>query len=866
MAAGENFLPALVLRGGQPAAFWKPLWDAAETAEKIKFLAETFPPSALAPILDPKTLRSPMTGDELVKNFLADAVDQEVRRASGKALALSHPDTAQESWLAALASENGVIPAPAGDVAALADSLRDWEDRRRAPCREGLRVVLRLSPPPPESVKWTLEYFLQPTADPSFLVSAKDLWRDPALRRKLAVFSPADPDDILLTALGLAGRLFAPIESGLKKSKPSTQTLDAQQAYAFLQNAAPALALAGFGVLLPPWWRSKAAPRLGLRVKLKPRGEGAGLADSLDLDWELALGDKLLSVKELEALAELKIPLVQIRGQWVEVDPATLKEALDHWNRLAEKPRDFGEILRTLRESGGLEIESVTGEGWIKELFEGSEEGNFKILPPPEGLQAELRLYQERGFSWLSFLGRLGLGACLADDMGLGKTLQTLAFLLREKTEGRLDKPALLLCPTSVAGNWVKEAQRFTPGLRVHLRHGLGRTRSADSFQKETGKSDLVVTTYGLARREEQLLAGMDWAGVILDEAQNIKNPEARQSRAVRTLKGRFRLALTGTPVENRLSELWSIFEFLNPGFLGSFNDFSRRFAVPVERYQDGHAASRLKRLTQPFLLRRLKTDRRIISDLPEKLEMKVYCNLTREQATLYQAVVRDMSAKIESAEGIARRGLVLATLTKLKQVLNHPAHFLGDGSPLPGRSGKLSRLTEMLEEALSAGDSALVFTQYTEMGEMLNRHLRQSLLEPVLFFHGGLTKTARDRMVEDLQGGRSRIMVLSLKAGGTGLNLTKANHVFHFDRWWNPAVENQATDRAFRIGQTKKVQVHKFLCAGTLEEKIDQIIESKKALAGQVLGTGENWLTELSNSELRDLFSLRQEALEEVS
>ncbi len=866
MAAGENFLPALAGTVAQTAGFWKPLWDTGEAGEKLKILSEAFPPSVLAPVLDPGTRRSPLTGEELTRDFIASAVDQEVRRAAREVLSLSHPATPQEAWLASLASEDGAVPAGAGDMAALADSLREWEDRRRAPCRDGLRVVLRLSPPGPVSPKWSLEYLLQPMADPSFLVPAKDLWRDSSARRRLAVFSPADPDDILLSALGLAGRLFPPIDAGLRKSKPSAQALDDQQAYAFLQNAAPALTLAGFSVLLPPWWRSKSAPRLGLRVKMKPRGEGAGLADSLDIDWELALGDKTLSVRELEALADLKIPLVQVRGQWIEVDPAALREALSHWDRFSEKPRDLGEILRSIRESGGLEIASVTGEGWVKELFEGSEEGAFKVLPPPEGLQAKLRPYQERGFSWLSFLGRLGLGACLADDMGLGKTLQTLAFLLREKTEGRLDKPALLLCPTSVAGNWVKESERFTPGLRVHLRHGLDRTRSAASFQKETGNSDLVVTTYGLARREEELLAGMDWAGVILDEAQNIKNPEARQSRAARSLKGRFRLALTGTPVENRLSELWSIFEFLNPGFLGSYNDFSRRFAAPVERYQDGRAASRLKRLTQPFLLRRLKTDRRIISDLPEKLEMKVYCGLTREQATLYQAVVKEMTAKIEDSEGITRRGLVLATLTKLKQVLNHPAHFLGDGSPLPGRSGKLTRLTEMLEEALSAGDSALVFTQYTQMGEMLNRHLRQSLLEPVLFFHGGLAKAARDRMVEDLQAGKSRIMVLSLKAGGTGLNLTKANHVFHYDRWWNPAVENQATDRAFRIGQTKKVQVRKFLCAGTLEEKIDQLIESKKALAGQVLGAGENWLTELSNGELRDLFALRREALEEAT
>jgi SNF2 family DNA or RNA helicase len=374
----------------------------------------------------------------------------------------------------------------------------------------------------------------------------------------------------------------------------------------------------------------------------------------------------------------------------------------------------------------------------------------------------------------------------------------------------------------------------------------------------------VVISTYGLARRDVEDLVQVAWSDVILDEAQNIKNPQAKQSQAIRKLPAENRIALTGTPVENRLSELWSIMHFLNPGFLGSQSGFRKQFALPIERYQDRDATQRLKQLVGPFILRRLKTDSTIIQDLPDKLEMKVYCNMTSEQATLYQAVVQDSLQRVESAGegGIERRGVVLSALLRLKQVCNHPAQFLSDGSPLPGRSGKLNRLGEMLEEALSVGDRALIFTQFAEMGGMLQDHLRSRFGVEVLFLHGGTAQRRRERMVDRFQQERGGppIFVLSLKAGGTGLNLTRANHVFHYDRWWNPAVENQATDRAYRIGQTRDVQVHKFICAGTLEERIDELIESKVALAKSVVGAGEGWLTELSTEELREVMTLRKE------
>jgi len=396
------------------------------------------------------------------------------------------------------------------------------------------------------------------------------------------------------------------------------------------------------------------------------------------------------------------------------------------------------------------------------------------------------------------------------------------------------------------------------------VHHSLGRHRGA-AFASEAARHALVVSSYALLHRDQEALGQVNWAGVVLDEAQNIKNPETKQARAARSLAGGYRFALTGTPVENNVGDLWSLMEFLNPGLLGSQSGFRKRFFVPIQVYADHGAAERLRRITGPFILRRLKTDKSVIADLPDKLEMKVFCNLTKEQASLYEAVVQDAQEAIESAEGIERKGLVLAALMKLKQVCNHPAQFLKDNSTIPGRSGKLARLGEMLEETLEVGDRSLIFTQFAEMGEIIQRHLQETFGLEVLYLHGATPKKQRDQMVERFaRSDGPRIFLLSLKAGGTGLNLTSANHVFHFDRWWNPAVENQATDRAFRIGQTRDVQVHKYVCAGTLEEKIDEMIERKKDVAGRVVGTGEAWLTQLSNAELRSLFALRQEAIGE--
>jgi SNF2 family DNA or RNA helicase len=504
-----------------------------------------------------------------------------------------------------------------------------------------------------------------------------------------------------------------------------------------------------------------------------------------------------------------------------------------------------------------LPLVEVDADGMLGDLLSGQAAERLTPMTTPVGFHGTLRPYQERGLSWLAFLARLGLGGILADDMGLGKTAQTLSLLLIERAADEPVLPTLLICPMSLVSNWQKEAARFAPELTVYVHHGGTRKRE-DEFLAAVGEADLVITTYGTALRDVGKLRDIAWGRVVCDEAQAIKNSGTRQAQAVRAIPARTRLALTGTPVENHLAELWSIMDFCNPGLLGPAKRFRRRFQEPIEVRQDADATAALKRATGPFVLRRLKTDKTIISDLPEKNEMKVWCPLTTEQATLYQAVVEDMMAVIADTEGIQRRGNVLSAMTKLKQVCNHPAHLLKDGSRLPGRSGKLARLEELAQEIIEDGDKALIFTQFAEFGSMLQPYLAAQLDRPVLWLHGGLSKAKRDELVERFQhDDEPMLFLLSLKAAGTGLNLTAANHVIHVDRWWNPAVEDQATDRAFRIGQSRDVQVRKFICTGTLEEKIDAMIERKKALASSVVGTGEDWITDLGTEQLRELFAL---------
>src|ERR1035438_4222176 len=837
-----------------------------------------------------------------------------------------------ERWAEALTGSDARVavsaPDESAEAAALATALADWHAAAQAPAGP-VRTCFRLVEPEPDDTQaepddapaapddmqaaparssraattvtgglsgnageraksdeeaagglWRVEFSLQSTDDPSLMIAAGDIW---AGTSGLPVGGIKHPEEELLAGLGAAGRLFPELDAELRHPAPSAAVLDTAGAFRFLKETGPLLSGAGFGVLLPDWARKA---RLGLKLTSRSASTAGsaggsvkdaafGLNDLVQFRYDLAVGDQALDPDELAELARLKIPLVRIRGQWVELDERNLKAAMRFLERHQSGEMRAGDALVAgLRgPEDDLPVTGIDADGWLGDLLSGQADRRLAPMGTPKSFRGTLRPYQERGVAWLSFLSSLGLGGILADDMGLGKTIAVLALLSHERESRSIKgkravarvsedlqptKPTLLVCPMSLVGNWQREAERFTPHLAVHVHHGSDRL-SGDGLRAALNAADLVITTYAIAVRDRDELAEITWGRVVCDEAQNIKNPGTRQARAVRSLPAGSRIALTGTPVENRLSELWSIMEFTSPGLLGPAEKFRTEFAIPVERHGDEEVSGRLRRLTGPFILRRVKTDKTIISDLPEKQEMKVWCNLTPEQASLYQATVTDMLARIEAAEeGIERRGLVLATMAKLKQVCNHPAHLLGDSSRLPGRSGKLARLEEICDEVVAAGERALCFTQYAEFGRMLQPHLAARLGCPVLFLHGGTAKKKRDTMVEEFQHlNEPAVFLLSLKAGGTGLNLTAANHVIHVDRWWNPAVEDQATDRAFRIGQTRSVQVRKLVCAGTLEEKIALMIKDKRGLAASVVGTGEGWLTELSTSALRELFTL---------
>ncbi|HLY30794.1 MAG TPA: DEAD/DEAH box helicase [Ktedonobacterales bacterium] len=746
----------------------------------------------------------------------------------------------------------------------------------QAPLEEatGLNGVSALSPGAHISPVWRLEYLLQANDDRTLLAPLETIWQSRDAITQIVGRQLAHPQEYVLTGLARAGRLYEPIERSLAQHWPTGCELTSIEAYQLLTKGLSALEDAGFGVLVPSWWKRRPVkPTLKLRVRGQQSAQGMmGLNAVVAFDWQVALGDQELSREELERLAALKEPLVRLRGQWVELQSAEVETALNYLRKRGGR-MSAGEALRASLtgeldlEGGKVSFEETLADGWIADLLGQLRDGkSFEEIAQPVNLRGTLRPYQQRGLSWLNFLTRYGLGACLADDMGMGKTICFLSLALHQKNEGRLTQPVLLVCPTTVVGNWEHEIARFAPDLRTLVHHGTNRLARANTaqFATETAGYDLVITTYSLLSRDEEALQKVAWGAVVLDEAQNVKNADAQQSRAARKLHAPVRVALTGTPVENRLSELWSIMDFLNPGYLGTHKHFQEQFASSIERAHDPAITSQLQSLVRPFVLRRLKTDPTIIQDLPEKEEIKEYCSLTREQVTLYEAVVRDGLRKIEDAETpMQRRGIILGLLTRLKQVCNHPAHYADDDSALKGRSGKLTRLEELIEEMLAEGDRALIFTQYAAFGARLQTHLSKRFGVETLYLHGATPQHERTQMAQHFQAEDGPpLFLLSLKAGGVGLNLTYANQVIHFDRWWNPAVENQATDRAFRIGQTRKVQVRKLICSGTLEEKIDTLIEQKRGLAENVIGEGEGWLTELSTTQLRDLFSLRASVL----
>ena len=849
-----------------PRALWRPVL-AGPDAAWARVLASAVPAPVGAAAPDTRL------------SAWADALDTLVDAAARAALGSFRldiglaGDPVSRAWLRALTGAERTVEASNAATTTLDELIARWQaDAVAGP----VRACFRLVEPADGEEDWHVRFGLQAADEPSLVVDADKVWRSrgklPALARHVEA-----PQETFLAELGKAGRLYPELDDALRTARPLGLALDTDGAHRFLSTAAPTLSTAGFGVQLPGWWTRRSA-RLGVRLSASTPAQPGQVAASAttvgtgaiaEFRYDLAVGGEVLTEEELADLAERNAPLVRLRGQWIELDARRLAAGLKVVGRTGQASvRDLLRIglgVDSLAELIGPDappVEGVVADGWLGDLLSSRAEHRLAPVATPDSFDGQLRPYQSRGLAWLDFLGRAGLGGVLADDMGLGKTVQLLAWL----AERPGTSPTLLICPMSLVGNWQREAARFTPRLRLHVHHGAERARGK-AFGAAVDGCDLVITTYALAARDATDLAKITWGRVVVDEAQAIKNAATKQSTAIRSIPAESRIAVTGTPVENRLADLWSILEFANPGLLGTAAAFKKRYAEPIERHGDDQAAARLRRFTGPFVLRRVKTDTAIIDDLPEKLEMDLLCNLTAEQAALYQAVVDDMLEKIATSEGIERRGLVLATMTKLKQVCNHPAHFLRDGSRLDGRSGKLMRLDEILAEVLAVDEKALLFTQYAEFGALLRGHLAGRFGREVLFLHGGVGKSARDEMVARFQAddpAAPPLFVLSLKAGGTGLTLTAANHVVHVDRWWNPAVEDQATDRAFRIGQRRAVQVRKFVCAGTIEEKVAAMINDKRSLAAKIVGTGEQWLTELSTGQLAELFRLEQGAVVE--
>ncbi len=723
-------------------------------------------------------------------------------------------------------------------------------------------LVLRLRMPRTRAARWTLEVGL-----------AEEDQTGAKLPGKLTAFA-AKKRELLDLASERCPRL-APVLTVDIAGTDNIIELEEDQAGMIVMST-PDLAAGGAVVELPDRLLAEVGGRFEANIRFRKKKTASTskvhyrLEDIASYDLEIALGGKAVSAAELRELAKAASGLVRLGDDWIALNDSNR----DHLEAIARAIESHDATMAGSRAlsaalageaamPGGIvaKVASIEDEALARAVEFLKQPVSFPSTNAGDGFEGELRPYQRTGVGWLQGMSQIPLGAVLADDMGLGKTVQVIAYLSLLRASKKKDSPRILVvCPTSLIGNWERELGHFGPDIPVHVHHGPGR---ANTLAKLDPKAEVVITSYGIVARDSEMLSGERWSTIVFDEAQAVKNPDTEQARAVRMLNADFRVALTGTPMENRLLELWAILDLVNPGLLGTAANFNRRFAIPIERGNDEAATERLRSITKPFMLRRIKNDPEIVPDLPEKFEHTVTCTLTPEQAALYQATVDNTMNDVRRRDGIGRRGAVLALVTRLKQICNHPAQMLGEEGPLSERSGKLDRLTSMLSEVVSEGDRALVFTQYAQMGKLLVPYLEEQLGCEVLYLHGGVPRQKREELVARFQDdkGDPLVFVLSLKAGGLGLNLMSAAHVFHYDRWWNPAVEDQATDRTHRIGQTRSIQVHKMVCAGTLEERIAAIVEGKRKLVGKVIdvsaGSGEGWLTELSDEELQDLVEL---------